>query len=34
VRSSAEFGRYRHEIWSLLRDEVRAAQAAEVVGVG
>jgi NitT/TauT family transport system ATP-binding protein len=29
VRSSAEFGRYRHEIWSLLRDEVRAAQAAE-----
>jgi NitT/TauT family transport system ATP-binding protein len=29
VRSSVEFGRYRHEIWSLLRDEVRAAQAAE-----
>jgi NitT/TauT family transport system ATP-binding protein len=34
VRSSVEFGRYRHEIWSLLRDEVRAAQAAEVIGVG
>ncbi|HYN97949.1 MAG TPA: ABC transporter ATP-binding protein [Pilimelia sp.] len=29
LRSSPEFGRYRHEIWSLLRDEVRAAQAAE-----
>ncbi|MET7934193.1 ABC transporter ATP-binding protein [Streptomyces sp. NPDC005322] len=29
VRSSPEFARYRHEIWSLLRDEVARAQQLE-----
>lgn len=29
LRSDPAFTRYRHEIWSLLRDEVRAAQAQE-----
>jgi NitT/TauT family transport system ATP-binding protein len=29
MRSTAEFGRIRHEIWTLLRDEVRKAQAQE-----
>jgi NitT/TauT family transport system ATP-binding protein len=30
LRSDPEFARYRHEIWSLLRDEVRKAQTAEL----
>jgi NitT/TauT family transport system ATP-binding protein len=36
LRSSPEFGRHRHQIWSLLRDEVRSAQAVEreEAGVG
>jgi NitT/TauT family transport system ATP-binding protein len=32
VRSSAEFAEYRHQVWSLLRDEVTAVR--EVVSVG
>jgi NitT/TauT family transport system ATP-binding protein len=31
LRSAPEFARYRHEIWSLLRDEVSKAQQAELV---
>jgi NitT/TauT family transport system ATP-binding protein len=30
LRSSTEFGRYRHEIWELLHDEVARAQRLEV----
>jgi NitT/TauT family transport system ATP-binding protein len=30
LRSDPAFARYRHEIWSLLRDEVRKAQTAEL----
>jgi NitT/TauT family transport system ATP-binding protein len=30
LRSDPEFARYRHEIWSLLRDEVNKAQEAEL----
>ncbi|MFC4099507.1 ABC transporter ATP-binding protein [Paenibacillus xanthanilyticus] len=30
LRSDPEFGRLRHEIWSLLRDEVQRAQAYEI----
>jgi NitT/TauT family transport system ATP-binding protein len=29
LRSSPEFARYRHEIWSLLHDEVARAQQLE-----
>ncbi|MCM0678834.1 ABC transporter ATP-binding protein [Micromonospora phytophila] len=35
VRSSEAFRQHRHQIWTLLRDEVRAAQAAErIAGTG
>ncbi|NUR31402.1 MAG: ABC transporter ATP-binding protein [Catenulispora sp.] len=34
VRSSPEFAAYRHEVWSLLRDEVPAVHQREVVSVG
>ncbi|GHJ43643.1 ABC transporter ATP-binding protein [Catellatospora sp. TT07R-123] len=34
VRSGADFRRYRHEIWTLLRDEVLAAQQAEADRAG
>ncbi len=33
VRSTDAFRHHRHQIWTLLRDEVRAAQAAEGTGV-
>ena len=33
LRSDPEFARYRHEIWSLLRDEVDKARTAELEGV-
>lgn len=33
LRSSPEFTHYRHEIWTLLRDEVRKARAEEVASV-
>ena len=32
VRSLPEFGRVRHEVWSLLRDEVQKAQQGQLAG--
>jgi NitT/TauT family transport system ATP-binding protein len=34
LRADARFGEYRHEVWTLLRDEVAAARAEEAVSVG
>nr|WP_315967832.1 ABC transporter ATP-binding protein [Planotetraspora sp. A-T 1434] len=34
LRADPAFGEYRHQLWTLLRDEVAAARAQEVAGVG
>ncbi|MEZ0074430.1 NitT/TauT family transport system ATP-binding protein [Planotetraspora sp. GP83] len=34
LRADPKFGEYRHQLWTLLRDEVAAAQAQEVASVG
>ena len=34
LRADPRFGEYRHEIWTLLRDEVAAARAQEGITVG